>query len=60
MQVEKGAGTIIYIGSKLGIERIPAVPVYSAAKHGLRGFSHNTHEALRKQGIKVTLINPGT
>ena len=59
MQVEKNAGIIINIGSKLGLERIPAVPVYSAAKHGLRGWSHNCHEALRQKGIKVTLINPG-
>jgi NAD(P)-dependent dehydrogenase (short-subunit alcohol dehydrogenase family) len=60
MQIEKHAGTIINIGSKLGLERIPAEPVYSAAKHGLRGWSHNCHEALRTKGIKVTLINPGT
>ena len=35
------------------------MPVYGAAKHGLRGWSLICHEALRKHGIKVTLINPG-
>ena len=59
LQVHKHAGNIINIGSKLGLERVAAVPVYSAAKHGLRGWSFNCHEALRTRGVKVTLINPG-
>jgi len=33
--------------------------VYSTCKHGLRGWSLSCHEALRKHGVKVIVIEPG-
>jgi len=59
LQVEKHSGTIINIGSTAALRPVAAFPVYSAAKFGLRGWSLNCHEALRKHGVKVTLLNPG-
>ena len=59
LQVEKHNGTIINIGSTAALRPVAAFPVYSAAKFGLRGWSLNCHEALRKHGVKVTLLNPG-
>ena len=58
-QLAKHAGTIIHIGSSAALWPVPAFPVYSAAKHGLRGWSLDCHEALRQHGIKVVLLNPG-
>ncbi len=57
--MEKHNGTIINIGSTAALRPVAAFPVYSAAKFGLRGWSLNCHEALRKHGVKVTLLNPG-
>ena len=59
VKVEKKAGTIINIGSSTAYEPVPSLPVYSAAKFGLRGWSINCVQVLRKHDIKVTLINPG-
>ena len=33
--------------------------VYAACKHGLRGWSLSCHEALRKHGVKVVILEPG-
>ncbi len=33
--------------------------VYGTCKHGLRGWSLSCHEALRKHGVKVIVIEPG-
>ena len=39
--------------------RVGAQAVYGTAKHGLRGWSLSCHEALRKHGVKVVIIEPG-
>ena len=33
--------------------------MYGTCKHGLRGWSLSCHEALRKHGVKVVVIDPG-
>ena len=58
-QVKKGAGIIINMGSIAAIEPMPILSAYSASKFGVRGWSLNCYEILRKHNIKVVLINPG-
>ena len=54
----KGSGFIINIGSESGTTTSSMVPVYAASKHGLRGWSYNSHNELRLHGIRVLCINP--
>jgi short-subunit dehydrogenase len=57
-----GSGTIINVGSALSDRAVPLQSAYSAAKHGIAGFS----EALRlelerdESGIGVVLIQPSS
>jgi NAD(P)-dependent dehydrogenase (short-subunit alcohol dehydrogenase family) len=58
----QGSGTIINVGSALSERAVPLQAAYSAAKHGLKGFT----EALRleldreQSGISVVLIEPSS
>ncbi|KAI8816003.1 uncharacterized protein EV422DRAFT_547455 [Fimicolochytrium jonesii] len=54
-----GRGSIINIASVAGRNPIARNVDYSAAKHGLVGFSLSLFEDIRELGIKVTAINPG-
>lgn len=56
---DKGDGYILNIGDVEGVHTGPRHPVYAASKHGLRGFSLSTYEALRSKGIHVVLVSPG-
>jgi short-subunit dehydrogenase len=56
---EKHEGLIINMGSVAAIEPSAGMAVYTATKHGLRGWSLSCYQALRKDNIKVVLINPG-
>jgi len=58
----QGGGTIINVGSEVGVRSVPLQSIYCAAKHGVKGFT----EALRmeleheRSGIELTLILPGS
>lgn len=52
---------VILIGSTSGLENIRAPEVaYTASKFGLRGVAHALRDGLRRDGIAVTCINPGS
>jgi len=53
-------GYIITIGSLAGTNFFPAGSAYNASKFGLLGFSQAIMLDLRKYGIKVTTIMPGS
>ena len=53
-------GYIITIGSLAGTNFFPAGSAYNASKFGLLGFSQAIMLDLRKFGIKVTTIMPGS
>lgn len=57
--LQQGAGHIVNVGSDLGRRPLANMAVYSAAKHGLTGFSHSLLREVKGAGIKVSLINPG-
>jgi len=56
--LKKTKGHIINISSIEAIKASKFSALYSASKAGLRHFSHSLFEEVRKDGIKVTSINP--
>ena len=55
-----GSGHFINISSVAGIHGIANGTAYCATKFAVRGFSHSLFKELRKFGIKVTCIYPGS
>ena len=58
MMKQKGGGVIVNISSVCAIHAWPAWGVYTAAKAGLRKFSHALHAELRPSGVRVTCVMP--
>jgi len=52
-------GRLIFIGSESALNAGKKGALYSAAKFGLRGFCQALREDCAKDGIGVSLINPG-
>ena len=52
-------GRLIFIGSESALNAGKKGALYSAAKFGLRGFCQALREDCSKDGIGVSLINPG-
>jgi len=57
---EAGFGYIINIGSGASYTPIAGMASYCATKYGLLGFSESLALELREQGVKVTIITPGS
>ncbi|HEX7852099.1 MAG TPA: oxidoreductase [Sphingobium sp.] len=57
MRSQKG-GRIINIGSVLGFLPLPYMALYSATKHAVAGYSEALDHELRKQGIRVSVVEP--
>jgi short-subunit dehydrogenase len=57
--LERGSGSLVYIGSISSKVPAAGASVYSATKFGLRGFAFSLHEELRETDIGVTAIFPG-
>mgnify|MGYP006281456101 CR=1 FL=1 len=54
----RGAGHIVNMGSMASLVSVPAMSLYVASKHAVRGFSHTLAEDLRPHGVAVTLVCP--
>lgn len=59
IKLMEGGGHIVNIGSMSADVREEAGSVYVATKSGVQGFSESLRKSANKQGIKVTLIEPG-
>ena len=55
----RGRGQLLFIGSESALEAGRKGALYSAAKFGLRGFSRALREDCARDGLRVSLINPG-
>ncbi len=55
----RARGHIINIISTAGLRGIPTETVYSAAKWGVRGFTHGLREEAAPLNIRVTAVLPG-
>ena len=54
----KGYGTIINMNSIVGIEPKKNLPIYTAARFGLRGFTESLREGAKEDGIRVIGVYP--
>lgn len=54
-----GGGSIISIGSVLGLRGHPTVPTYVTAKHALIGLHRSVAIAYSAQGIRANVVCPG-
>jgi 3-oxoacyl-[acyl-carrier protein] reductase len=54
------SASIVQISSISGIQPLPGGSAYAAAKHALVGWTRSIFSELRHQGIRVSLIHPGS
>ena len=57
--VEKGAGSIINVGSASGLNPLSRVFTYSASKAGVHNISKNLAREWATQGVRVNILVPG-
>lgn len=58
--IADGGGDIVNIASIAGKVGTPGRAIYCASKFGVVGFSYALAEEVREQGIRVTLVCPGS
>jgi NADP-dependent 3-hydroxy acid dehydrogenase YdfG len=58
--IKQREGTIINIASIAGKNGVPGGAIYSAAKHAVMGLSRSLMFEVRRQGIRVIAICPGS
>ncbi|MGZ5441458.1 MAG: SDR family oxidoreductase [Thermoanaerobaculia bacterium] len=59
MRTREGA-RIVIIGSTVGLEPYRTGPLYSVSKWAVRGYAVNLRDELKREGVAVTLVNPGS
>ncbi len=57
--MERGNGTIFFMGSVASLKAYPGGAAYCTAKHGLLGLARSVREETREKGIRVTVLLPG-
>lgn len=57
--LQSHGGSILFIGSIVGVEATPAPLPYSAAKAALINYSKNLSRAVAQHGIRVNCLAPG-
>ncbi len=55
----QGQGRIINMSSLLGLIPAPFNAFYASTKHAIEGYSETLDHEIRKQGIRVSLVQPG-
>lgn len=56
---EQGSGQIIQLSSALGLNTVPLMGLYSAAKFAVEGLTETLASEVGGFGIKVTIVEPG-
>ncbi len=56
---KQGFGNLVYIGSEAALRGGSHGAIYSASKFALRGFTQALRQECAKNGVRITLINPG-
>ena len=57
--VKRGAGRIVWVSSREGLNVNPFTGVYSASKHAVEAIAETMASELQEFGIEVATINPG-
>ena len=60
MMLEAGRGHIVNVASLAGRFAVPGAAVYTSTKHAVVALSEALHFELSPQGVRVTVVNPGT
>lgn len=55
-----GGGTIVSLASLAGVNPVPQRAAYAATKWGLIGLSRSLLQEVRKDGIRVLILEPGS
>jgi NADP-dependent 3-hydroxy acid dehydrogenase YdfG len=56
---QRGAGSVIFLGSVAGLKGLPRETVYCASKHAQYGFAMSLDYEARESGVKVSYVAPG-
>lgn len=57
---KSGGGTIVSLASLAGVNPVPQRAAYAATKWGLIGLSRSVLQEVRKEGIRVLILEPGS
>ena len=57
--VRRGAGRIVWVSSREGLNVNPFTGIYSASKHAVEAIAETMASELQEFGIEVATINPG-
>ncbi|MEX2626809.1 MAG: SDR family oxidoreductase [Ilumatobacteraceae bacterium] len=57
--IERGAGTIVNVGSVAGVVGAPYSGLYAASKHALEALTEAMHFELAQHGVRVSIVEPG-
>lgn len=57
--IERGAGTVVNVGSVAGIEAYPGGAVYCATKAGVRSISKALRHEVLGSGVRICNVEPG-
>ncbi len=55
-----GGGTLVSLASLAGVNPVPQRAVYAATKWGLIGMSRSVLQEVRRDGIRVLILEPGS
>lgn len=58
-QLRATRGTVVFIGSGAGTNAIPGMPLYTAAKHALKGYADVLRIDESAHGVRVATVAPG-
>lgn len=58
-QLRAARGTVVFIGSGAGTNAIPGMPLYTAAKHALKGYVDVLRLDESAHGVRVATVAPG-
>ena len=57
--IENGGGTIVNVGSMVGVRGMPGLSAYAAAKGGLIALSKSAAAEFAPRGVRVNVVNAG-
>lgn len=57
--VKRGAGRIVWVSSREGLNVNPFTGIYSASKHAVEAIAETMANELQEFGIEVATVNPG-
>jgi NAD(P)-dependent dehydrogenase (short-subunit alcohol dehydrogenase family) len=58
--LRQNRGSVVFMGSESGLATLPLLGAYSASKHALEAVANAFRLELRRFGIRVALIEPGS